>query len=136
MQQKAPGSNMSALMMQKCPRCHTGDVFLHPTYSLKFTQMHTKCPVCSQDFEIEPGFYYGAMYISYGITVVIGLIVMIGANFLLNDPEVWVYLVLLTVTLLVLSPVSFRYSRLMMLYWFGDVNHDPAVKKKHTARLK
>ncbi|MGZ5242676.1 MAG: DUF983 domain-containing protein [Bacteroidia bacterium] len=126
----APESNFNALLMQKCPRCHTGEVFLHPTYSLKFTQMHSKCPHCGQDFEVEPGFYYGAMYISYGITVVIGLIVMLGANILLNDPEVWVYLIILTSTLLLLSPISFRYSRLMMLYWFGDVNYDPSTRKK------
>jgi uncharacterized protein (DUF983 family) len=135
MSTKAPESNSSALLMQKCPHCHTGDVFLHPTYSLKFAAMHHKCPVCAQDYEIEPGFYYGAMYISYGITVVIGLIVMVAANLLLDDPEVWVYLVLLMATLIILSPISFRYSRLMMLYWFGDVKYDPSFKKKKPAKL-
>jgi len=27
--------------------------------------MNKKCPVCGQRFEPEPGFYYGAMFISY-----------------------------------------------------------------------
>ena len=30
--------------------------------------MPEKCAVCDQKTEPEPGFYYGAMFISYGIT--------------------------------------------------------------------
>ena len=29
--------------------------------------MHDECPECGVSFEREPGFYYGAMYFSYGI---------------------------------------------------------------------
>ena len=130
MSSSAPESNSAAMLRQKCPRCHTGEVFKHPTYSLKFTSMYSQCQYCGQDFEIEPGFYYGAMYISYFITVIIGLIVMVGCNYILHDPETWVYLVLLLTTLLLLSPISFRYSRLMMLYWFGSIDYDPKLRKK------
>lgn len=28
-------------------------------------KMNKQCPVCGQKFEPEPGFYYGAMFISY-----------------------------------------------------------------------
>ncbi|RYD82777.1 MAG: DUF983 domain-containing protein [Sphingobacteriales bacterium] len=127
----APESHKAALLQQKCPRCHTGDVYKYPAYSLKFTQMYEHCPHCGQKYEIEPGFFYGAMYISYGITVVIGLVVMVGANFLLKDPEIWIYLTLLTLSLLILSPVNFRYSRLFMLYWFGSVDYDPKLRKNN-----
>ena len=30
--------------------------------------MPEKCPHCAQKYELEPGFYYGAMFISYLIT--------------------------------------------------------------------
>lgn len=30
--------------------------------------MHKSCRVCHQDFEPEPGFYYGAMFVSYIFT--------------------------------------------------------------------
>ena len=29
--------------------------------------MHKKCEMCEQDFEMEPGFYWGAMYIGYAL---------------------------------------------------------------------
>lgn len=31
--------------------------------------MNKYCPKCEVDLEPEPGFYFGAMFISYGITV-------------------------------------------------------------------
>ena len=31
--------------------------------------MHANCSHCNQSFEPEPGYYYGAMFISYGISV-------------------------------------------------------------------
>ncbi len=50
----------------KCPKCHEGDQFPTPTFSFqKSFDMHDSCPCCGQDFMPEPGFYYGAMFISY-----------------------------------------------------------------------
>ena len=33
--------------------------------------MHKRCAVCNLDFEPEPGFYFGAMFISYTISAFI-----------------------------------------------------------------
>lgn len=30
--------------------------------------MHEDCPSCGQKYEIEPGFYWGAMYIGYALS--------------------------------------------------------------------
>ena len=35
-----------------------------------FPKMHERCPVCDLKFEREEGYFLGAMYISYGIGVV------------------------------------------------------------------
>lgn len=51
--------------MQKCPRCQEGDLFIKPFDISKPVNMPEKCPVCNQKFEPEPGFYYGAMFLSY-----------------------------------------------------------------------
>jgi uncharacterized protein (DUF983 family) len=53
----------------KCPRCHSGDLFKTPTFSFnKPFDMPKSCSKCGQDFEPEPGFYFGAMFISYIFT--------------------------------------------------------------------
>lgn len=51
----------------KCPSCGKGNLFKYQNpYKLKHLyDMNTNCPLCNQDFEIEPGFYWGAMYLSY-----------------------------------------------------------------------
>lgn len=33
--------------------------------------MHDRCPVCDLKFEREPGYFLGAMYISYGLGIAI-----------------------------------------------------------------
>lgn len=48
-----------------CPRCREGDLFVKPFNIAKPLEMHERCSVCNQRFEPEPGYYFGAMYISY-----------------------------------------------------------------------
>ena len=54
--------------MKKCPRCQEGDLFTKPFEFSKPISMPEQCPVCNQKFEPEPGFYYGAMFLSYIIS--------------------------------------------------------------------
>ena len=52
----------------RCPRCGTRSLF-----RTWFT-MHTHCFACQLRFEREQGYFLGAMYINYGVTVVLALI--------------------------------------------------------------
>ena len=40
-------------------------------------EMSEACPVCHQAYELEPGFYYGAMYINSGFSTGILLAIRI-----------------------------------------------------------
>ena len=119
-------SYASAMFSLKCPHCRQGNMFVHPTLSPKFIEMHENCRLCGFHFEIETGFYWGAMYFSYGITVLIALLSVILTNRFGHDPEVWVYLSVMIPILLICSPYVFRISRAMMLYMFGSVSFDSA----------
>ncbi|MFK8101062.1 MAG: DUF983 domain-containing protein [Saprospiraceae bacterium] len=60
------GSKIYSTFGLKCPRCHEGDLFETGTFEFnKPFEMPKSCAVCNQNFEPEPGFYYGAMFISY-----------------------------------------------------------------------
>ena len=123
-------SRLAAFLNLRCPRCHEGPAFVSGPYHPKFQKMHERCPVCDLKYEIEPGFFWGSMYVSYTITVVIFLVVAILTYTLLNDPEVWVYLLILFGVLLFASPLVFRYSRMIMLYIFASVDFDPEAGRK------
>lgn len=81
-----------SIMQMKCPRCRKGDLF--PTRTFSFDRpfnMHKRCQHCDQTYSPEPGFYYGAMFISYVLTaffclIVLGILILgfkmsIGASF-------------------------------------------------------
>jgi uncharacterized protein (DUF983 family) len=114
-----------ALLKLRCPRCHTGPLFAHPALSFRFMEMPAACPVCRQTYEPEPGFYYGAMYISSGLST--GLLLAIGflLFYLAHDPPLWVYIVAVAGAVLAVAPLLFRYSRAVMLYAFGGARFDP-----------
>ena len=60
------GSKLYSVFALKCPTCHEADLFDTGSFSLrKPFDMREACPHCRQDFWPEPGFYYGAMFISY-----------------------------------------------------------------------
>jgi len=82
--------------------------------------MNEKCAVCGSTFIPEPGFYFGALFISYGFTVAF----FVGISMLLYftiRPATWVYLTAILAIAIITIPFSFRYSRILFLYWFGGI---------------
>jgi uncharacterized protein (DUF983 family) len=64
------------MLGNKCPNCNKGKIFekglLH--FSFSFPKMHENCSNCGTKFEKEPGFFFGAMFVSYGLGVAEALI--------------------------------------------------------------
>lgn len=104
----------------KCPKCHQGKLFVYanPYLVNKIGLMPERCPVCDADFKQEIGFYWGAMYVSYGLTVALSFATFVGA-YLIWGWLTWEYLIFNTLFLLATLPLVFRYSRVIWLYLFG-----------------
>ncbi|UAJ15151.1 DUF983 domain-containing protein [Aquirufa lenticrescens] len=93
--------------------------------------MHEHCPSCDVRYEVEPGFFYGAMYISYAFTVGIMLVGGILVFNFLNDPPAEGYVVPITTVSLLLVPANFRTARVLFIHWFSGLNYDPSAAAKH-----
>jgi hypothetical protein len=93
-------------------------MFSHTALSTKFAQMNVQCPVCEITLTPEPGFYFGALYISYAFTVALMVATWLALHVLVNPPE-WVYGTVLVLSCVLFIPFTFRYSRVLFLYWFG-----------------
>jgi uncharacterized protein (DUF983 family) len=108
-----------SIINAKCPRCHEGDFFetRNPYNLKKFDKMHKNCPVCGEDFERETGYYYGAMYASYGLTVLFGVIVFLLMCMVFNLDTI-TYLITFVILQIVLLPVFYRASRLLWINVF------------------
>jgi uncharacterized protein (DUF983 family) len=62
-------SLLGAMLGLKCPQCGKGNLFSTPTFSFKKPfEMEQHCSNCGESFFPEPGFYFGAMFISYIIS--------------------------------------------------------------------
>lgn len=122
---EAPGYT-KALLQGKCPQCHTGDIFRYPLAKnfWKFNQMNTLCPKCGVRLEPEPGFYQGAMYVGYGITTAVIILISIVLYALGNYSE-WIYIGIIVGVMLLLVPLNYRYSRIIYLYMLGGIKFDP-----------
>lgn len=128
-------STALAMLEQKCPRCHQGPLFCTSAFNLtKFADMPEACPVCGQRYEPEPGFYWGAMYITFAFSTGIMLVVGFLVYHLLHDPDTWVYISAVAFFTVLLAPLSLRYSRTLMLYWFGGVHYEPERANRNERR--
>lgn len=119
-------SKLAAMSEARCPQCREGKMFKYSFLRVdKFSEMNERCPVCGLRFEVEPGFWFGAMFISYANTI--GLLVVLGVSifYIFNDPPILYYIVPVTVMSLITVPFNFRISRIIYIYLFGFVKYKP-----------
>lgn len=110
-------SALIALTKGKCPQCRMGKVFKNKAINLKrFKDMHVNCPSCSVKFESEPGFFWGAMYFSYAYSVASFIIIGFFFFTLSDDVNLTHYILSVVAFTLLTSTISFRMSRLLMMY--------------------
>jgi uncharacterized protein (DUF983 family) len=58
------------MLGQRCPRCREGRIFRYSIFR-GFPKMHERCSVCDLKFQREEGYFLGAMYISFGMALVV-----------------------------------------------------------------
>ena len=68
--ERANVSKWQALRHALCPRCRKGPIF-EPRRGLRLPHMYPYCPECGLKYEREHGYFLGAMYISYGLGLVV-----------------------------------------------------------------
>src|SRR3954468_6496028 len=104
-------ATLVAIVRMRCPRCRQGRMFRG-----MFT-MNDPCPVCGLVFQREEGYFLGAMYVSY----VLGCALLIPSYFLLSylfpNWSSTAIILLALVPYLALTPILFRYSRVLWVYY-------------------
>jgi len=125
---------LNSIFYHKCPRCLEGDIYANKSsYDLKnITNMKHSCDKCDLDFEREPGYYYGAMYVSYALTIAMAVALFVAYFVLFPTFNSVTYIVALTIMLLVLAPWTFRTSRVIWLNFF--IKFKPEIQKEVRAK--
>jgi uncharacterized protein (DUF983 family) len=107
-------STIGDILRQRCPRCRMGSIF-HYSIFRGFPKMHERCPVCDLKFEREPGYFLGAMYVSYAlglvtVTIFAALLWWITGWWITKD-TIWA-----VVLFLPLAPTLTFFSRVLWIY--------------------
>jgi uncharacterized protein (DUF983 family) len=122
------GAKLWAMLRQRCPRCCKGKVFRG------MTAMNDPCPVCGLIFEREPGYFFGAMYFSYALSILIMLPLFYTLVWLLPNWDKVAIVPLALVLYVPLIPFVFRYSRVMWIHFDRTVS--PSEVSSHAGWLR
>jgi uncharacterized protein (DUF983 family) len=112
------GSKLYSVRHNKCPRCQEGDFFVNPA-AFRFKdnlKMHEKCSHCGLKYMIEPSFFYGAMYVSYAVTVAMAVAIFVICQLL--GLGLLTSLIAILVVLVLSNPFVMRLSRLLYINMF------------------
>jgi uncharacterized protein (DUF983 family) len=113
-----------AILRRRCPRCLTGRVFRG-----LFT-MNETCPLCDFPFGREEGYFVGAMYVSYALSLPI-LFAIFLVLWLFSSKTLLATGVLSAVAAVIflpLVPIVFQYSRVLWMHFdwlFGPDRRRP-----------
>lgn len=123
-----------SMLFNRCPRCHHGHVFTSPNpYNLgKIFNLHPTCSHCGLKYEREPSFFYGSLYVSYALTS--GWFTIWFALFM-NDMLPFsdlTFAALIGISLVILSPLTIRWSRLVWLNFFYKYNKQYKLNKANS----
>ena len=122
------GSKLNSILTGTCPRCQNESMYedKNPLHFQKVLKMNEHCGHCGLKYQIEPSFFYGAMYVSYALNVGLGIIVFL-ISFLVLKLNLKTSFIAIISSMIILSPFVLRWSRNIYINIF--VSFDPNSKK-------
>ena len=125
------GNKLYSILTGTCPRCHEEGMYLdkNPYHLGKIYKMHERCGHCNLKYKIEPSFFYGAMYVSYGVGIAFSIATFIIAKLLIGTSLLNTFIAIIG-TLIVFMPIIMRGSRNIWINLF--IKYNPGVVKKNT----
>ena len=116
------GSKPYSILFNKCPKCHIGKFWAtnNPFRNILFSTKNTcqKCENCSLFYELEPGFWYGSMYVSYAISVAVMVIFWTLINLFYPLINVFNEILIIALAIILMSPINYHISRLIWINFF------------------
>lgn len=127
------GSKSYSIFKMKCPQCQEGEFFISRPYDLKHAgEIHEHCSHCGLKYSKEPGFYYGAMYVSYALGVALFVTLWVSMNLFFNIESTSVQLgVIITISLLA-TPYLYALSKIIWANFFISYDEHSGANQQHT----
>ena len=122
------GTKLYSIFGSKCPKCHGESMYKNPNPCniARGYDMPERCSKCGTKYKIEPSFFYGAMYVSYGLGVAIAVAAFITSRFIIGTSMITAFLSIIG-SIVLLMPVNMRLARNIWINIF--ISYDPEAAK-------
>ena len=119
------GSKLNSILTGTCPRCQNESMYLdkNPLHFSKLLKMNEKCSHCDLKYQIEPSFFYGAMYVSYGLNVALSIAAFV-VSFVILNASLKASFISIIISNVVLFPFVLRWSRNIYINMFVSYQSD------------
>ncbi len=106
------------IIQEKCPNCGQSHVFQKSTRMFEMPVMKEKCDHCNYKFDREPGYFLGAMYISYGIAVFICVLTFLLFHFGFPFLPIVYTPIAIGMSILLIAKKNYKISRIIYIHLF------------------
>lgn len=122
------GSKLYSILTGSCPKCHEESMYKNTNpYALsQLFKMHERCSHCGTKYKIEPSFFYGSMYVSYGVGIAFAVAAFV-ISYLFLGTSLKTTFIAIVGTLVVFMPVIIRLSRNIWINFF--IKYDSSAAK-------
>ncbi|MDU8885714.1 DUF983 domain-containing protein [Yeosuana sp. MJ-SS3] len=125
------GSALYSILTGVCPKCHYESMYINKNpYILQDTlKIHDHCSHCKTKYRLEPSFFYGSMYVSYGVGIAFAVASFI-ISYLFLGTSLNLSFISIIITLVIFGPVIMRLSRNIWINLF--MKYDKTLAKKES----
>ncbi len=125
------GSKLYSIFTGSCPKCHEESMYFNKNpYALSETlKIRERCSHCNTKYRLEPSFFFGAMYVSYGVGIAFAVAAFVITKLVL-DYNLLTTFIVIVITLIVFGPIIMRISRNIWINMFISYDKNRSVTSK------
>lgn len=123
------GTKIYSIFTGACPKCHQESMYetKNPYILSEVLKINDHCSNCKLKYRLEPSFFYGSMYVSYGVGIAFSVIAFL-ISYLVFESSLMGAFIAIVITMIVSGPIIMRLSRNIWINMF--VNYDKTTANK------
>lgn len=123
------GTKIYSIFTGTCPKCHNESMYKtkNPYVLSDVLKINDNCSKCGTRYRLEPSFFYGSMYVSYGVGIAFAVAAFIISYVFLNSSLMTAFIAIV-LTMVVFGPVIMRLSRNIWINMFMSYDKNLAQK--------
>jgi len=123
------GMKLYSILFGACPKCHQESMYVekNPYMISETLKIHDNCSHCNTKYRMEPSFFYGSMYVSYGVGIAFAVVTFLISNVILETSLTKAF-IFIVATLIGFMPIIMRISRNIWINLF--MSYDKFFAKK------